>query len=95
MGCEKKIRIKQGWVNTKGQQTTVGLGGGDDFRIDFYGRLVQQNGDREFTMEIDNSSRGDASGTATFRLSPNHKKVEYISASGQLNGTDFNGNFSR
>jgi hypothetical protein len=94
IGLRKPIRIKRGWVDTTAPQAAVGLSRGDDFKVTFYGPIVQQNGDREFTMEIDNSDSGDATGTATFRLSSNHKKVESISASGQLNGMDFRGSFT-
>jgi hypothetical protein len=94
-GPRKSFHIRHSWLDTRGEQTIITLSDGDDFKISFYGPIVQQNGDREFTMDIDNSNLGGASGTATFRLSQDHKKVEYISMNGLLQGRDFNGNFRR
>ena len=94
-GPRKSFHIRHSWLDTRGEQTIVTLSDGDDFKISFYGPIVQQNGDREFTMDIDNSNLGGARGRATFRLSSDHKKVEYISMNGNLDGRDFNGNFRR
>ncbi len=93
-GPHKSGHIGHSWVDTRGPQAIVTLGR-DDFKVSFYGPIVQQNANREFTMEINNSNLGSANGTATVRLSPNDKRVEYISLNGQLNGRDFNGNFRR
>jgi hypothetical protein len=94
-GPRKSFHIRHSWLDTRGEQTIVTLSDGDDFKISFYGPIIQQNGDREFTMDIDNSNLGGARGRATFRLSSDHKKVEYISMNGHLDGRDFNGNFRR
>jgi hypothetical protein len=94
-GPHKSFHIRHSWLDTRGEQTIVTLSDGDDFKISFYGPIVQQSGDREFTMDIDNSNLGGARGRATFRLSSDHKKVEYISMNGLLQGRDFNGNFRR
>lgn len=94
-GPRKSFHIRHSWLDTSGEQTIVTLSDGDDFKISFYGPIVRQNGDREFTMDIDNSNFGGARGRATFRLSSNHKKVEYISMNGRLRGGDFNGTFRR
>jgi hypothetical protein len=94
-GPDKSFHIRHTWLDTRGEQTVVTLSDGDDFKISFYGPIVQQTGNREFTMDIDNSNFGGARGTATFRLSPDHKKVEYISMNGLLKGRDFNGSFRR
>ena len=94
-GPNKSFHIRHSWLDTSGEQTIVTLSDGDDFKISFYGPIVQQDGDREFTMDLDNSNFGGARGQATFRLSPNHKKVEYISMNGVLKGRDFNGTFRR
>jgi hypothetical protein len=94
-GPNKSFHIRHTWLDTSGEQTVVTLSDGDDFKISFYGPIIQQTGNREFTMDIDNSNFGGARGTATFRLSPDNKKVEYISMNGLLKGRDFNGSFRR
>lgn len=94
-GPDGSVHITRGWVNTEGQQTTVALSGEHHYKITFYGYVTQKNGDREFTMQINNSDHGNAAGTATFRLNHDRNEVEYISLTGQLNGMDFNGNFRR
>ena len=93
-GLHKSVHIGHSWVDTRGPQTIVTLSG-DDFKISCYGPIVQQNGDHDFTMDINNSNFGGATGTATFRLSPDQKRVVYISMNGLLNGGDFNGSFRR
>ncbi len=94
-GPDGSFRITRGWVDTKAPQTTVALSGEHHFKINFYGYITQQNGIREFTMQINGSDHGDATGTATFRLNDDRNEVEYISVTGRLNGRDFNGNFRR
>lgn len=94
-GLGKSVRITRGWVDTKGQQTIVALSGKHDFKIDFYGRITQKDGKREFTMEIDNSDRGNAMGTATFLLNDDRNEVQSISLNGNVNGRNFSGNFKR
>ena len=91
----KSVRITRGWVDTQGPRTTIALSGEDHFKINFYGQIVQQNGDREFTMQINGSDRGNATGTATFQLNHDRNEVAYISVTGRLNGSSFNGNFRR
>ncbi len=94
-GPNKSFHIRHTWVDTRGPQAIVTLSDGDDYKISFYGPIVQQNGNRDFTMDLNNSNFGAASGTATFRLTPDDKRVEYLSMNGQLKGRDFNGNFRR
>lgn len=94
-GTGNSVRITRGWVNTKDQQVTVALSGEHNFKINFYGRITQQTGDREYVMQIDSSDRGAATGTATFRFNPDRNEVEYISVDGRLNGQSINGNFRR
>ena len=88
------VQITRGWVNTK-SSPTVSLSGKNNFRIDFYGNITRQNGDREFTMRVTGSSRGNASGTLTFRLNSDRNEVEYINMSGRLGGRNVNGSFNR
>ena len=94
-GAGNSIRITRGWVNTEDQQVTVALSGEHDFKINFYGLVRQQTGDREYVMQIDRSDRGPASGRATFRFNSDRNEVEYISVDGRLNGRSINGNFRR
>lgn len=88
------VRITRGWVNTRGN-TTVSLSGENNFRVDFYGNITSQNGDREFTMRITGSSRGNASGNLTFRLNKDRNEVEMINVNGRANGRNLTGSFSR
>ncbi|HEX5411614.1 MAG TPA: hypothetical protein VFZ27_07105 [Terriglobia bacterium] len=94
-GAGNSVRITRGWVDTSGQQVTVSLSGEHDFRINFYGRIRQQSGDREYVMQIERSDRGPASGRAIFRLNDDRNEVESISVAGRLNGQNINGNFRR
>lgn len=94
-GAGNSVRLTRGWVNTEDQQVTVALSGEHDFKINFYGLVRQQTGDREYVMQIDSSDRGPASGRATFRLNSDRNEVEYISVDGRLNGQSINGNFRR
>lgn len=90
---ERVVRITRGWVDTAGQ-TAVALSGENNFRIVFFGEITQSNS-RNFTMRITRSDRGNASGTATFRVNGDHNEVESINVNGRMNGRDFTGNFSR
>ena len=94
-GAGNSVRITRGWVDTSGQQVTVALSGEHDFKINFYGIVRQQTGDREYVMQIERSDRGPARGTATFRVNYDGNEVEYISVDGRLNGQSINGNFRR
>jgi hypothetical protein len=94
-GPGNSVRITRGWVNTRNQPVTVALSGEHNFKVNFYGRITQQTSDREFTMAINRSDRGAATGTATFRLNSDRNEVEYISVDGRLNGQSINGNFRR
>lgn len=88
------IRITRGWVDTT-NEVSVSLSGERNFKITFRGEVVRANGDREYTMRIRSSDRGDTSGTATFRLNGDKNEVESITVSGVLNGNRFDGSFSR
>jgi|GEM_PF-1484599 len=88
------VRITRGWVDTRGN-TTVSLSGESNFRVDFYGNITRQNGDREFTMRVTGSSRGNANGTLTFRLNNDRNEVEMINVNGRVDGRNLNGSFSR
>ena len=88
------IRITRGWVDTTGDPS-VSLSGEHNFKITFRGDVVSANGDREFTLRIRSSDRGDANGTATFRLNGDRNEVESITVSGRMNGRQFDGDFCR
>jgi len=88
------VRITRGWVDTT-DEASVSLSGEHNFKITFRGEIINANGDREFTLRIRSSDRGDASGTATFRLNGDRNEVDSITVSGRLNGNRFDGNFSR
>ncbi len=88
------VRITRGWVDTNGQPS-VALSGENNCKITFWGDVTQANGNREFTLRITRSDRGNASGTATFRMNSDRNEVEYISVNGRMNGRNFNGSFNR
>jgi hypothetical protein len=88
------VRITRGWVDTTGEPA-IALSGEHDFRISFRGEIIRSNGEREFTMRIRGSDRGEARGIATFRLNRDRNEVEFISINGRLNGEKFDGNFNR
>jgi hypothetical protein len=91
---DQTVRITRGWVDTKGEPT-VALSGEDDFKISFRGDVIRSNGDREYTIRIRSSDRGDAEGIATFRLNKDKNEVEFINVGGRLNGRNFTGSFNR
>jgi hypothetical protein len=90
---DRSARITRGWVDTNGQPA-VALSGENNFKIVFWGDVIHANG-REFTMRINRSDRGNASGTATFRTNSDRNEVESITVNGRMNGRDFSGTFSR
>jgi len=82
--------ITRGWVDTR-SQPTVSLTGSGGFSITFYGTIIRSDGDRSMTMQITGSSRGPANGRADIYLNQDRNEVESIN----INGNNFNGNFSR
>jgi hypothetical protein len=90
----QSVRITRGWVDTTGQPS-VALSGEDNFKITFRGDVRNQSGDREFTMRITGSDRGEARGRATFRLNKDRNEVEYINVTGRFQQRQFSGSFNR
>lgn len=88
------VRITRGWIDTRNQQPSVTLSGEKNFKITFWGDITRSNG-REFTMRITRSDRGNANGTATFRVNGDRNEVELINLDGRVNNRNFNGSFSR
>ena len=91
---DRNIRITRGWLDTR-SQPYVALSGDNNFKITFWGDVTQANGPREYTMRITRSDRGNATGTATFRMNGDRNEVEYIQVSGRMNNRDFSGIFNR
>jgi len=86
-------RITRGWVDTTGRSSVTFSGG--NFRITFYGVVDRSDGNREFSMRITGSDRGDAQGRADVRLNRDRNEVEMINVNGKMGRTNFTGNFSR
>ena len=86
-------KITRGWVDSTGRPSVAFSGG--SFRITFYGVVERTNGNREFTMRITGSDRGDAQGRADVRLNRDRNEVEMINVNGKMGRTNFTGNFSR
>jgi hypothetical protein len=86
--------ITRGWIDTTGAQASVALSGSNNFRVTFYGRVIQAD-DRRIVIEITESDKGRAEGRADIRLNPDKNEVESLGVQGRGFGGDFNGNFSR
>jgi len=93
-GMGQTVRITRGWVDTR-NEPSVALSGEGDFKITFYGNVTGSSQEREFTLRITNSDRGNATGVATVRLNSDRNEVEYIKVDGRLGRTDFSGIFNR
>ncbi len=93
-GMGQTVRITRGWVDTR-NEPSVALSGEGDFKITFSGSVSGSSQEREFTLRITNSDRGNATGTATIRLNSDRNEVEYIKVDGRLGRTDFSGVFNR
>jgi len=82
-------------VDTR-EQPSVSLRGRNGFRITFYGEVIASDGDRELTLRITSSDRGDARGRASIRLNGDHNEVEWISLNGRMaDGGDMKAEFNR
>jgi hypothetical protein len=86
-------QIRRGWVDTRGE-VQVGFTG-PNFRVMFYGQVESFDGDRQLTVRIYRSDRGDARGRAQIRLNRDRNEVEMITINGRNQGADFSGNFNR
>jgi hypothetical protein len=87
------VRITRGWVDSTGRPSVAFSGG--NFRITFYGTVDRSDGNREFSMQITGSDRGDAQGRADVRLNRDRNEVEMINVNGRMGRSNFTGNFSR
>ena len=90
----QSVRLSRGWVDTR-NEPSIALSGSGDFKITLFGVVTGSSGDREFTMRITRSDRGNANGTATVRVNGDRNEVETIRVDGRVNGSPFNGTFSR
>ena len=91
----KLDRLDRGYVDLR-EQPSVTLRGKNGARVTFYGVVVASDGNREITLRITSSDRGDARGRAQIRLNSDRNEVEYISLNGNgFNGGDFQGEFNR
>ncbi len=88
-------RIDRGYVDTGSDRVMVGLGGKDDFRVLFYGTVTRRVGDREYEIDINDSSEGPASGRGRFRFNPDRNEVEMIDIQGRMGRGQFTGRFNR
>lgn len=88
------IRVTRGFVDTSGQQPSVTMRGGNA-SITFYGVIDSSSSNRDFTMRITGSDRGNAQGRAQVRLNGDRNEVEMIMVNGRVNGGNFKGSFSR
>jgi hypothetical protein len=87
-------RITRGWVDSRSGRASVTFSGGN-FRITFYGVVDSTDGNRQFTMRITTSDRGNATGRAEVRLNRDRNEVEMINVNGRIGRSNFTGNFSR
>jgi hypothetical protein len=89
-----RSQVDRAWVDTRGNRPSVSLNV-DGRKITFYGVITERRTDREFDMQINDSSEGRATGTARFRLNGDRNEVEMVSVDGQLRGNRFDGTFQR
>ncbi len=88
-------RLDRGYVDTK-DQVSVSLRGRDGFRVTFYGTVIASDGNREITLRITSSDRGQARGRASLRLNHDRNEVEWISLKGRMiDGEEFSAEFNR
>jgi hypothetical protein len=57
--------------------------------------VERTDGNREFTMRITGSDRGNAQGSAQVRLNRDRNEVEIINLNGRMGRDNFSGNFGR
>jgi hypothetical protein len=74
---------------------SVSLSGGGGFKVTFYGVVERTDGNREFTLRITGSDRGNAQGSAQVRLNRDRNEVEMINLNGRMGRDNFSGNFGR
>ncbi|HSC44516.1 MAG TPA: hypothetical protein VLC94_01740 [Candidatus Acidoferrum sp.] len=88
-------RLDRGFVDTR-NEPSVTLRGRNGARITFFGRVIGFDGNREITLQITSSDRGDARGRASIRLNGDRNEVEAISLNGGMaGGGEFKGEFNR
>jgi hypothetical protein len=87
---EGRREVSRGWVDTRSGRPSVSLSGPDNFKVTFYGDITSSR-DRQMTLRIRDSDRGNANGRAEIRLNGDKNEVEYI----EIRGSGFDGNFSR
>ncbi len=92
-GVAANVKITRGFVNSTGRPS-VSLRG-SNFMITFYGVVERTDGNREFTMRITGSDRGDVQGRADVRLNRDRNEVEMINVNGRMGRNNFTGNFNR
>ena len=93
-GTVGSAQLTRGWVDTKSSRVAVGVSGKDNFKVMFYGDIIQAN-DRRMVMRITDSDRGSASGRAEFELNKDRNEVQFINIQGRMGGQQFTSNFSR
>lgn len=93
-GNAGNVELTRGWVDTRSGRLSVAVSGRNNFKITFYGDIVEQN-DRNMVMRINGSDRGNASGQASFVLNGDRNEVESITLTGFLDNSQFSGSFTR
>jgi hypothetical protein len=88
------VKITRGFVDTGTARPSVSLRG-SNFMITFYGVVDRTDGNRQFSMQITGSNRGDAQGRADVRLNGDRNEVEMINLNGRMGRTNFTGSFNR
>jgi len=82
--------VSRAYIDTKGDRPAVGLSGSGDFKVMFYGDVIQAQ-DRRIVIRISSSDRGPAQGQADIYLNSDKNEVESVS----INGANFMGDFNR
>ena len=86
--------ITRAYFETVGEPS-VAFSDERDFRIRFRCEIARNRNDREFTLRIIDSDRGEASGTVFVRLNPDRNEIEVVNLKGRLRNRRMFGNFTR
>lgn len=95
-GVAGSERVRRAYFDSRNPgRIELGYSGERDFRIRFYGQVVEQYSDRRFTIRLTDSDRGPATGTAEVKLNSDKNEIEAMMLSGAVRGSRFAGDFRR
>jgi hypothetical protein len=93
-GRFRDIRLERVSLDTRDRPVLV-LVGRHEFRIAFYGEVINSDGNRELTLRVNASDHGDVHGRAQIRLNPDRNEIETMDFHGTMDGGELNSSFVR